>query len=114
LPAATSLSMTLSGKLGASTGFQFDRQTIVMIGVGVVGLLFIGLGIFLFLHDRARAREEDEDIGEEDDENPDASGDDPNSILDAIIALDDQYENGDIPKEAYKKRRADLKKRLKK
>ena len=104
LPAASSISMTLSGKLGASTGFKFDRQTLILIGIGVVGLLLIGLGIFLFLRDRARLKEDEEEVRED--------GDDRNSIMDAIITLDDQYKTGEIPKEAYEKRREDLKKRL--
>jgi hypothetical protein len=34
------------------------------------------------------------------------------SLLDAILALDDQYRSGELPVEAYKKRRTVLKDRL--
>jgi hypothetical protein len=37
---------------------------------------------------------------------------DRNAILDAIIALDDQYQSGQIPAPAYKERRTELKNRL--
>jgi hypothetical protein len=43
----------------------------------------------------------------------DAIGEDRDSIMDAMIALDDQYKAGEIPKEAYENRRSELKDRLK-
>ena len=33
-------------------------------------------------------------------------------LMDAIIALDDQFQNGELPEEAYKKRRLELRTRL--
>ncbi len=44
---------------------------------------------------------------------PESADDDRDTIIDAIIALDDQYKGGCIAKEAYIKRREELKKRLK-
>ena len=32
--------------------------------------------------------------------------------MDAIIALDDQYQAGELPEDAYRQRRAELKERL--
>ena len=40
-------------------------------------------------------------------------GEDIDTLLDAILALDDQYQAGELPKEAYLKRRADLKAKIK-
>ena len=37
------------------------------------------------------------------------AGETAEEIMDAIIALDDQYRAGNISEEAYQKRRADLK-----
>jgi hypothetical protein len=111
MASGSSLSMTLSGKAGATTGSSLSRQTWVLIGIGVVGILLIGLGIYLYLRDRARMRLVYE--GNEVKIEEDAIGEDRNSIMDAMIALDDQYKAGEIPKEAYEKRRGELKERLK-
>jgi len=111
MAAGSSLSLALSGKPGASTGFNFDRQTIVLICIGVVGILLIGVGIYLYLRDRTRLlKKEQEELNGKIEE--DALGEDRYNIMDAMIALDDQYKAGEIPKEAYKKRRMELKERL--
>ena len=115
MAAGSSLALALSGRPGTSPGFNFDRQTIVLIGIGVVGILLIGVGIYLFLRDRTRLlKEEKEDQEKKNLQNEeDALGEDPENIMDAMIALDDQYKAGEIPKEAYEKRRMELKERLK-
>jgi flagellar biosynthesis/type III secretory pathway M-ring protein FliF/YscJ len=107
------LTMRISGMPGDKVGFVFDQRTWLMIGVGAVGLILIGLGIFLFLRDRKLRKLEDDFEGEGDDTNADALGEDRDSIMDAIITLDDQFKAGDISKEAYEKRRDELKDRLK-
>jgi hypothetical protein len=38
---------------------------------------------------------------------------DSDTVMDAIIALDDMYQSGDLPEEAYQQRRLELKARLK-
>ena len=82
-----------------------------MIGIGTVGILLIGLGIFLYLRDSKQFNEEIEIV-----EAPvevDALGEDRDTIMDAMIALDDQFKAGELPREAYEKRRMELKERLK-
>jgi hypothetical protein len=122
--AGSTLSLSLSGKPGAPTGFNFDRQTIALIGSGIVGILLIGVGIFLYLRDRARllkeeqVAQEDQDEQDEQDELDEqideyALGEDRDSIMDAIIALDDQFNAGGILMEVYEERRIELKERLK-
>ena len=105
------LSLTISGKPGETNGFALDRQTMVLIGIGVVGILLIGAGVYFFLHDRARFRKESEEVEEQIE--ADALGEDREAIMDAMIVLDDQYKGGEIPKEAFEKRRSELKDRLK-
>jgi hypothetical protein len=39
--------------------------------------------------------------------------DDAETLLDAILALDDQFQTGELSEEAYRRRRAELKARLK-
>jgi hypothetical protein len=110
LASGSSLSLTLSGKPGDSTGFTLDRQTKIIIGIGVVGLVLIGVGIYLYFHDRARFKKENEVI--QDQIEADALGEDHDNIIDAIVALDDQYTAGEISKDAYTMRRNELKDRL--
>jgi hypothetical protein len=111
LASGSSLSLKLSGKPGNSTGFKFDRQTLTLLGIGIVGILLIIVGIYLYVRDRARFVRENslpEGVIEED-----ALGENRDNLMDAMIALDDQYKAGEIPKEAYETRRTDLKERLK-
>lgn len=118
MAAGSTLSLALSGKPGEPTGFKFDRQTIMLIGIGIVGILLIGVGIYLYLRDRSRLLKEEQEKQAEQEEqddqvDEDALGEDRDNIMDAMIALDDQYKAGEIPKEAYEKRRMELKNRLK-
>jgi hypothetical protein len=120
LASGSTLTLTVSGAPGdkTATGFVLNQNTWLIIGVAAVGLLLIGLGIFLFLRDRKLRleEEEDEEEGAEEGapvENTDALGEDRVGIMDAIIALDDKFQAGEISKEAYEQRRAELKDRLK-
>jgi len=118
LASGSTLTLTISGMPGDKAGFVLDERTWLMIGVGAVGLILIGLGVFLFLRDRSLRKLEEEFEGDDregDDEagGEDALGDNHESIMDAIITLDDQYKTNDISKEAYEKRRDELKDRLK-
>lgn len=126
LASGSTLTLTISGMPGDKPGlvlpggfvlpgFVLDQHAWIVIGVGTIGLILIILGIFLFLRDRRlrKLEEESEEAGEEQAE-PDALGDNRDSILDAILALDDQFKAGDISKEAYQERRDELKARLKK
>ncbi|MEW6092731.1 MAG: c-type cytochrome [Chloroflexota bacterium] len=111
LPAGP-LAFTVSGTPGGSGTAGLDQRTWLVIGVGALGVVFVGLGIFLFLRDRALAKKEElaDELEEETEE--DALGSDPEAITDAIIALDEQLKNGEISKEAHQKRRSELKARL--
>jgi hypothetical protein len=113
LASGSTLTLTISGKPGDKAGFVLDQRTWLMIGVGALGLVLIGLGIFLFLRDRRLKRLEEEFDGAKEEGDGDALGEDRESIMDAIIVLDDQYKAGDISQEAYETRRGELKERLK-
>jgi len=67
------------------------------------------------MRDRTRHLKEEQERQEEQygQIEEDALGEDRDNIMDAMIALDDQYTVGEIPKEAYEKRRTELKERLK-
>ncbi len=79
-----------------------QNQTL-LIGVGALGLALILAGAWLYWRDRNHPEEEDEED----------EFDDPESIMDAIIALDDLHRAGKLSDQAYKQRRDELKNSLK-
>ena len=79
----------------------------LVIGVGTFGVVLILAGIWMFIRDR-RTRDE-ETSNEKNDET-----DDSQSIMDAIIALDDQHRAGKLSDKAYQARRTELKSALQK
>ena len=115
LQAGEALVFTVSGtpKLPTDTSSSAgtDTTTNLMIGLGSLGVVLLGTGIYLW----QRSRQEDDDW-----EAVEAAGDHiapatetSQDLMDAIIALDDRYQAGDLPEEAYRQRREELKTRLK-
>jgi hypothetical protein len=91
----------------------------VVIGIVGLGFVLIGAGAWLFWRERRDSDDEDEDNDEEDDDHDDhdhlpGDGSNQDDLMDAIVALDDQYKAGNISEEAYKQRRSELKEQLKK
>jgi len=87
----------------------------LLIGAGAVGILLIIVGAWLYIRERNKSEDDDEDEEEDDDgdEEDDDEFDNPESLMDAIIALDDLHRAGKLPDEAYQKRRDELKNKLK-
>jgi mono/diheme cytochrome c family protein len=85
-----------------------DSTRNIIIGVGAFGVVLILAGVFFYVRDR-RAGTDEDDLEDEGEDEEELSEDD---ILDAIIALDDQYRAGNLSEEAYKERRAELKAKL--
>ncbi len=108
------LAFTVSAPSGAQTS-SLAQNTGLIIGVGALGVMFVILGVVLYFRDRARqgAEKEDEEEDETDKPEEDAFGDDPDAITDAIISLDEKFRRGEMTREVYEKRRAELKERLK-
>ena len=81
----------------------------LLIGAGSIGILLILAGVWLFIRDRKR-----KDVEEVDDEEEEVGEfEDPESLMDAIIALDDLHRAGKLSDEAYQQRRNELKEALK-
>lgn len=118
LAAGSTLSMKISGTLAKEGNPQVSQQTL-LIAVAALGLLLVGLGVFLFVRERKLQRlvqDDDENAGEEGEitsNTDDSLGENRESIMDAIITLDDQFKAGSITKEAHEQRRNELKNRLK-
>ncbi|CAG0994759.1 hypothetical protein ANAEL_02518 [Anaerolineales bacterium] len=89
---------------------DITQNKTLLFGVGALGVALILAGAFMFWRDRKREEELDD---EEDDEDKELEFSDPESVMDAIIALDDLHRAGKIPDEAYQQRRAELKEALK-
>jgi hypothetical protein len=101
------LRITISGQPGAS-GFSLSggSRESLMVGLIVFGLAFIFAGIWFYRHTRLEELEEEEEQALNAPESQEA-------VIDAIIALDDLYQSGGLPEEAYQARRAELKEKLK-
>ncbi len=106
------LVMTITGRPTASRPtLASGSNTNLMIGLGVFGLALLLAGVWMYRRTRATRAESTEQ-----DTTPAAIADAPaqsiDTLMDAIIALDDLYQAGQLPEEAYQKRRAELKAQL--
>jgi mono/diheme cytochrome c family protein len=109
LPAGGTLEMSLSGTpRAASQPFDLDSRQSLLIGVGAFGLVLILAGVWLYLRDRRREAGEVDDLDDDRE-----AGETAESLMDAVIALDDQFRSGAISEQVYRQRRAELKARLK-
>jgi len=83
-----------------------------LLGMVVFGLVLILAGVWLYL--RSRNSQSDQRERGFDLDSPETLGDENvDTLLDAILALDDQYKAGEIPQDAYLKRREELKASIK-
>ncbi|MDD2694477.1 MAG: hypothetical protein PHD58_00955, partial [Anaerolineales bacterium] len=104
------LRLTLSGGLGGG-GISLDGGSAnsLFVGLGALGVALIVAGAWFYRQSRLKAAEEESDVllaaSSQAQENPD-------TVMDAIIALDDLFQAGQLPEAAYNQRRAELKARL--
>jgi mono/diheme cytochrome c family protein len=105
LAAGGSLKINLSGKANATASTDGNNLNGLFIGLGAFGVVLAGAGLWLF---RQRQGSRNEDTGVEP-----VAEESEDSLLDAILALDDLYKAGKLPEDAYQQRRAELKDRLK-
>jgi hypothetical protein len=106
------LRMSITGKPSSGQpSVPTGSSTNLVIGLGVFGAALVLGGVWLWRRTRSRAAE---DIleGELPASEFEPSTESEETLMDAIIALDDLYTAGQLPEEAYLKRRADLKARL--
>ena len=119
LPAGSSLEFTLSGKPSQSSVPTVSTGTgqNLAIGLGIFGLALVIAGVWLFRQSRIKAARQRSVEGMEpgtEESEPDTLPEDEETLMDAIIALDDQFHAGNLPEEAYLERRAELKEKLRK
>lgn len=111
LTAGQSLKVQLTGR-ASSTGTASDQDSILPVAVGGIAFalaLIVG-GVWFFRNRQLTRSEPDKGSNYETDD----QGDDENSetIIDAIVTLDDLYQSGQLPELAYQERRDQLKVRL--
>ncbi len=109
--------MELSGRARGNSSNLLtgaENRTSLLIGLGAFGVALIVVGVWLFR--KNHSADEDEEDEDDEDGDPEADSDDlpddPDALMDAIIALDDLYKAGELPEEAYQQRRAELKEKL--
>jgi mono/diheme cytochrome c family protein len=84
----------------------------LLVGIGAFGLALIVAGAFLFMRNRRRVTPQEEQTAAPSMPASPVS-ENAETIMDAILALDDLYKEGKLPEDAYHQRRAELKARLK-
>lgn len=101
------LTFTLTGNPGVAASGEgpssFLSQENLYLGLGIFGGVLLAVGIWFFVR---LQREETLDMTFESEKV------DQEEIMDAIIALDDKYAEGEIGEQAYRSRRDELKSRL--
>ena len=115
LQSGSQLEFSLSGKpkTGAQTVTTSSTKNIA-IGLGAFGLALIGAGVWLFIRNRKQQLVDTETELEGEAQSASPPGfQDPTALMDAIVALDDLYQAGKLPEEAYLQRRGVLKAQLK-
>lgn len=107
MPAGSEIRLSLSGRPStpAATSESSTTTTNLLIGGGALGIAMLTVGVWMFLRERRSTGEIDQEpAGEPDDSRED--------LMDAILALDDLYQEGKLPEDAYRQRRGELKDRL--
>lgn len=113
LEAGSDLSLNISGrpKIGG-VGLILGTNRNTVIGLGAFGIALLLAGGWLYLRTRDRRGEGETPIADRV-SYPESDEQDVDTLYDAILALDDKYQAGELPEEAYLKRRADLKAQIK-
>jgi mono/diheme cytochrome c family protein len=103
LAAGSTLQVKVTGLPGQRPVSGSESTTGMFVGGGLLVAVLVGIAVWLI-----RRKEPAEEITEEELKEDDSV----ESLVDAIIALDDLHQAGKIPADAYKERRAELKERL--
>ena len=103
--AGGSVEMTVSGKAGAQdTTNPLGKVNPILLGMGIFLFAACGVGLYFYQQGNKPVAE---------DEMTDANLKDKESVMDAIIALDQLHQEGKIVEGVYQTRREELKNRLK-
>lgn len=109
LKAGEELKLTVTAGSGSVVS---GASTSLLVGAGALGLALIVAGVWLYRRNQA-APVDEEDLDEGLPAPASPAGENAETVMDAILALDDLYKDGQLPEDAYLQRRAELKARLK-
>jgi mono/diheme cytochrome c family protein len=117
LIAGSNLEFTLTGRPSQAGSNLFTAGTgqNLAIGLAVFGLVLVLVGVWLYRRNRLKPASPDVSAGDAPsalDARMESLPDDESTLMDAIIALDDQFQAGNLPENAYLERRSVLKDRL--
>ena len=105
--AGEELHLSISGRMVGETP---NNLSDLYVGLGALGVVLIVAGIWLYRRNGSKDKiEEDVDV---DDSSEAILGESAETIMDAILTLDDLYRENELPEEAYIERRNQLKERL--
>jgi mono/diheme cytochrome c family protein len=107
------LVLSLSGNQASGLALADSTNQSLIFGLGAFGVVMIAAGVWLYSRNKSNELDEDENGDEIEAALPAEEGMTRESLIDAIVALDDLYQEGELPEEAYLERRAELKARLK-
>jgi mono/diheme cytochrome c family protein len=116
LNAGETLSISISGRpsTGGGLGLTSASSSSLLIGLVVFGVTLIVAGVWLYRRNQVMGEDEadgayvDSEVATLEESMPE----DPEALMDAIIALDDLYKEGELPEQAYRERREALKEKL--
>lgn len=104
------LSMSLSGEQSRVISTLFGTHTDLIIGLGAFGVTLVVVGIWWYRRNMAKSKKDQAQQHLSDYELPQIE--DSDTVMDAIIALDDLFREGKLPPDAYRTRRSELKEKL--
>ncbi len=107
LKKGSELDMTVTGKPSSNPPvLTASTRDGMLFGAAMLGIVLLIAGVWLYQRTR-KAEPARAVVG------AGAPAENAETVMDAILALDDLYQDGQLPEEAYLKRRAELKARLK-
>jgi len=110
ITAGEDIRLNVTGRLGGSAlSLNQSARNSLIVGLGIFGLALIVAGFWIYRHAQYQIIDDQE---EAELAAASASPEGVEALMDAIIALDDLYQIGDLPDDAYLKRRTELKNRL--
>lgn len=109
LSTGSRLNLLVTGRPRQANPQTEEQNTGLAVGVISLFIVLMMIGATIFMELSIRKEKEKRKLIAL---NPGLTQAERNALLDAIIALDDQYHNGQIPPAAYRERRAELKNRL--
>ena len=110
------LSVSISGRPSNSGGLGLTSgsSSSLVIGLVVFGVTLIVAGVWLYRRNQVMIENDVDEAYVESDAAmlEESMPEDPEALMDAIIALDDIYKEGELPEQAYRERREALKEKL--